>query len=111
MKIINIFFVFLLFALLISGCKPAPSTLTIQVQDATTKTALQGAKVVSYTQPKGQLLISGITDQSGSVTFTNIIPGEYRFYISRADYKQVDYIAVARANRTTIVFVPMAKSP
>jgi hypothetical protein len=59
--------------------------LQIYVLDAA-NAPLSGAKVVSQTQPDGQLNVNGLTIQDGSVTFTGIKPGKYEFAISRFDY-------------------------
>jgi len=63
----------------------ALGNLQFQVKD-TSQNALQGAKVVSDSQPDGQLKVTGITDINGIVTFNNIAAGEYKFYISRFDF-------------------------
>ena len=54
-----------------------------------TNNLLEGAKVVSQTQPEGQLNVSGITSDKGIAVFNNIKPGNYQFLISRFDYEPV----------------------
>jgi hypothetical protein len=62
---------------------------------------LQGAKVVSNEQPAGQLKVSGLTDNTGMVTFNDIKSGDYDFYISRFDYEQKDFEVTVTAGKTT----------
>jgi hypothetical protein len=62
-------------------------TLQVKVIDSTGK-LLDGAKVVSEEQPDGQLKVTGLTGENGTVTFNNIKAGSYVFYVSRADYVQ-----------------------
>ena len=62
---------------------------------------LNGAKVVSDSQPDGQLKATGLTDASGTVWFQNIIAGNYRFYISRFDYNQTRMNATVNSGQTT----------
>ena len=47
---------------------------------------LAGAKVVSNTQPEGQLKLTGITGDDGKVTFSDVLTGDYEFYVSRFNY-------------------------
>lgn len=53
---------------------------------------LWGAKVVSEEQPEGQLKVTGITGDSGTVIFNDIAAGDYKFYISRFDYFPVEVL-------------------
>jgi hypothetical protein len=62
---------------------------------------LNGAKVVSDSQPDGQLKVTGLTDASGTVWFQNIKAGNYQFYISRFDYDQTQMYAVVNSGQTT----------
>jgi hypothetical protein len=57
----------------------------------TDEVPLSGAKVVSNTQPEGQLKVTGITGDNGTVTFNSIKEGEYEFYVSRFDYEQREF--------------------
>ena len=85
--------------LLVSAClmascgSPAPSPtppdmggLQITITDAAGK-PLSGAKIVSDTQPEGQLKVTGITGDKGITVFNRLKPGTYRFNISRFDYQ------------------------
>jgi hypothetical protein len=51
---------------------------------------LQGAKVVSEAQPNGQLKLTGLSDQDGLVTFMDVKPGNYQFYVNRYDFIQTE---------------------
>lgn len=66
-----------------------------------------GAKVVSNTQPEGQLKVTGITEASGTVTFNGIKAGEYQFYITRFDYLQEEVEITVVAGQTTVITVKL----
>ena len=74
---------------------------------------LSGAKVVSETQPDGQLKITGLTDDSGNVTFTDVRPGAYRFTISRFNYEQTEVSVIVTTANTElkVKMTPVAGSP
>jgi hypothetical protein len=89
---------------------PLPTTtattgnLQIKVIDSNGQ-PLQGAKVVSQEQPDGQLKVTGLTDASGDVTFDDIDAGNYSFYISHADYAQLDVsLSVIGSQTTSLTF-------
>jgi hypothetical protein len=49
---------------------------------------LNGTKVVSDVQPEGMLKVTGITSENEKgVVFNDLIPGQYKFHISRQDYQ------------------------
>jgi hypothetical protein len=62
---------------------------------------LQGGKVVSDSQPDGQLKVTGLTGADGTVWFQNIKTGSYDFYISRFDYNQTQIHVIVNAGETT----------
>jgi protocatechuate 3,4-dioxygenase beta subunit len=104
-----------IFVLLImsTGCLVPSTTSTInngtiqfQVTDSA-GTPLQGAKVVSDLQPKGQLKLTGLTDVDGAVVFQNIRPGDYKFYINRFDYNEAQIAFIANHGRITDVPVKL----
>jgi hypothetical protein len=64
-------------------------TFYIQVTDIAGN-PLPGTKVVSETEPEGQLKITGLSDDAGNITFDNVKAGDYRLYISRFDYNPVE---------------------
>lgn len=77
------------------GCSsPQPSSspaiikvtgLQVLVQDSNNK-PLSGAKVVSQSQPDGQLNVNGITTDNGITTFSGIKAGNYQFLITLTGY-------------------------
>jgi hypothetical protein len=83
--------------------------LQIYVLDAG-NAPLSGAKVVSQTQPDGQLNVNGLTIQDGSVTFTGIKPGKYEFIISRFDYNARVAIVNLSAGQPIAVNVNLDKT-
>jgi hypothetical protein len=60
--------------------------------ESTTGIPLSGAKVVSEEQPEGQLKVTGITGDSGIVSFNDLPARDYKFYISRFDYLPVEVL-------------------
>ena len=62
---------------------------------------LQGAKVVSDSQPDRQLKVTGLTGVDGIVVFQNIKPGNYDFYISRFDYNQTQFSVTVNPGQTS----------
>lgn len=78
-----------------AGCTASNSTATtssasgglqLLIVDSSTSNPLQGAKVVSNSQPDGQSKVTGITQVEGTVTFVGIKTGDYTFSISHANY-------------------------
>jgi hypothetical protein len=61
---------------------------------------LKGAKVVSDSQPEGQLKVTGLTGDDGTVTFNDIKAGNYTFYVSRFDYTNIEFPIVVAAGQT-----------
>ncbi len=59
--------------------------LQVIVQDSNNQ-PLSGAKVVSQSQPEGQLSVNGITTENGMTTFSGIKAGNYQLLISLAGY-------------------------
>jgi uncharacterized lipoprotein NlpE involved in copper resistance len=72
---------------------------------------LAGAKVISNTQPEGQLKVTGITQTDGTVMYNNIKAGAYEFYVSRFDYEQKEFTVTVVAGRTTEVTITLVKTP
>ena len=71
---------------------------------------LGGAKVVSTSQPEGQLKVTGITVDSGLVTFTGIKTGRYTFSVSRFDYQPKEVSIDVRAGRPQALTVTLVKT-
>lgn len=71
---------------MLGGCGSVNTSLEVIVTDYS-GVPLNGAKVVSLSQPEGQLKLTGITTKaSNKVTFKDIKAGEYQIQISAADY-------------------------
>ena len=69
---------------------------------------LAGAKVISNTQPEGQLKVTGVTQSDGTVTYNDIKAGDYEFYVSRFDYEQKEFSITVKSEQTTDVTVTLA---
>ena len=72
---------------------------------------LDGAKVISNTQPNGQLKVTGSTQTDGTVSYSNIKPGDYEFYVSRFDYDQKGFSVTVLAGRTTDFTISLVRTP
>ncbi len=71
---------------------------------------LAGAKVISNTQPDGQLKVTGLTNSEGRVFFTGIKTGNYEFYVSRFDYVQKEFDITVKAGRITSITIVLSPS-
>ena len=74
---------------------------------STDYTPLAGVKVVSNTQPEGQLKVTGITGDDGKVTFGDIKTGDYEFYVSRFDYIQQEFSVTLESGYTKEITITM----
>jgi hypothetical protein len=94
---------------------PAPTPTTGGMQFVVTDSdhnILSGVKIVSNVQPEGQLKITGITTQDNSgLTFDNLKPGGYVFYISKADYQEMNLTINVVAGQTPNMTVSIGKIP
>ena len=93
------------------GATETPTTgdLQFKVTDLSNR-PLAGAKVVSEEQPQDQLVVTGMTDDNGTVTFKDIKTGNYRFYISRFDYVQQNNLqAMVIPGQTSSVTVTLVQ--
>jgi hypothetical protein len=88
------------------GCGGSEGGLKVKVVDAS-GAAISGAKVVSNTQPEGQLKVTGITLADGYVTFNGIAAGGYSFYISAAGFQQKDFTATVAGGKTADITITM----
>jgi hypothetical protein len=59
--------------------------ISIQVRDIVGN-PIEGASVTSIVQPTGQSQLSGTTDSTGEITFTNAYVGTYTFEASFTDF-------------------------
>jgi hypothetical protein len=106
-KIFTLFLSLLIIGILLTGCAktttaPTYGTLKVTVYGLDHQ-PLNGAKVVSNSQPDGQPKVTGLTDVNGTVLFQNIKTGDYDFYISRFDYNQTQMDTTVRPGQTTEV--------
>jgi hypothetical protein len=112
-KIFTFFFAVLTITILFTGCaKTTPTTVTGYgtlkvIVYGLDHQPLNGAKVVSDSQPNGQLKVTGLTGSDGTVLFQNIKAGQYDFYLDRFDYNQTQTSVFVNPNRTTEVPVYM----
>jgi len=90
-----------------SGAGTSPGNLQFNIQDES-ENPLWGAKVVSESQPDGQLKVTGITGLNGTVIFNNIAAGEYRFYISRFDYFPTEAALTVIAGQTRVIDINLS---
>jgi len=113
-KIFMLFLAVLTIGALFTGC--AKTTSTTVTGYGTLKVTvygldhqpLNGAKVVSDSQPDGQLKVTGLTDANGTVLFQSIKAGQYDFYLDRFDYNQMQTSIFVIPNQTTEVPVYMS---
>ena len=104
-KVLMLFLILIVSGIFLTGCAKTTSmigntNLRVTVFGVDHK-PLQGAKIVSDSQPDGQLKMTGLTDADGIVWFQNIKPGDYEFYISRFDYNQTQVNASVNPGQTT----------
>jgi hypothetical protein len=71
---------------------------------------LQDAKVVSNTQPNGQLKLTGLTGADGTDVFNNVKSGDYQFYINRFNYYQTEISTSVTMGQITNVQVRLELS-
>lgn len=71
---------------------------------------LAGAKVISNTQPEGQMKVTGGTQSDGTVNYNNIKAGEYEFYVSRFDYEYTEFDVTVVAGRTTNITITLVRT-
>jgi repressor LexA len=85
-----------------AGCASPPVTtsqignLQILVKGETHQ-PLGGVKLVSSSQPEGQLKVTGITAADGLAIFQDIKAGKYEFYASRFDYEPKEFSVIVLA--------------
>ncbi|MDD4860284.1 MAG: hypothetical protein PHR56_08830, partial [Dehalococcoidales bacterium] len=84
-------------------------SLQIIIENSFIGKFLQGAKVVSERQPDGQLKVTGITNDRGIVTFVDIKVGEYKFFVSCAEYSPLEMVINVIGGQTTSAAFNMAR--
>jgi protocatechuate 3,4-dioxygenase beta subunit len=108
--------VLLLATMFAAACAPHATTVAagtgeihVRVTDSDNN-PLWGGKVVSDSQPDGQLKLEGLTDNNGDVVFEGIKSGDYEFYVSRFNYNETYITIVVKPGQTTNTTVQMAIS-
>ena len=99
-----------LLLVVVTGCSSRDSgtgSLKVTVKNNGT-VPVTGAKVVSESQPDGQLKVTGITTDDGIVTFDDSKVGTYRFYVSAAGFIRQEFEAILTAGHTAGIIVYMA---
>ncbi|RJO62902.1 MAG: carboxypeptidase regulatory-like domain-containing protein [Dehalococcoidia bacterium] len=96
---------------MISGCGGGKTSIQVVVTDYS-GIPLNGAKVVSLSQPEGQPKLTGITTKvSNKVTFKDIKMGEYQIQISAADYNAQNIKVAVEDEQVFIAKVFLNKLP
>jgi hypothetical protein len=107
MKLIILLAIIATIFVLFAGCGAKSGDLFISVTDSGGN-PLWGAKVVSESQPAGQLKIDGITSQEvGGVVFNAIKAGNYQVQVSRYDYAPETLEVSVPAGKTGNVVVKL----
>jgi hypothetical protein len=73
--------------------------------------ALGGAKVVSQSQPDGQLKITGDTASDGTVDFANIKAGKYTMVVSRYNFESIQFDVTITGGMTTNLTINLVATP
>ena len=104
-KLLTLFLVAIASGIFLTGCAkttPAAGAGNLRVTVfGVLHQPLQGAKLVSDSQPDGQLKVTGLTGADGTIWFQNIKTGIYDFYISRFNYSQTQVHVIVNAGQTT----------
>jgi hypothetical protein len=86
-----------------------PLVIYINVKESD-GTAIAGVTVTSTSQPSGQTTLSGNTDASGKVFFSNVLKGTYNFKASKSGYEEKTWITTVQQERATTETVTLTKS-
>jgi hypothetical protein len=86
-----------------------PLAINISVKDSD-GTAVAGVTVTSTSQPSGQTALSGNTDASGKVSFSNVLKGTYNFKASKSGYEEKTWIITVQQGQAATETVTLAKS-
>ena len=90
----------------IVGCG-GNGNLRVSVQN-TDGSPIVGAKVMSESQPAGQLKIDGITsEETSDVLFNDIKPGKYQIQVSRYGYAPEMIEVTVKAGKTENIVVKL----
>ena len=116
-KLLVVIALFLIAALVLSGCNLNQPPLQI-IRYGNLKVLLKdeqsnplaGAKVVSNNQPEGQMKVTGMTGDDGSVTFNGIRAGRYEFYISLYEFEQKHFEVNVSWGQTATITLTLTKT-
>jgi hypothetical protein len=89
-------------------CTPNPGTLIVNVVLSPANTPISGASVTA-TGPGGTL--TGTTNASGSVTFTNVTPGQYTVSATASNVSCSPTTAAVNPGQTATATVPCTSTP
>ena len=82
-------------------------TISISVKDSDGLVA--GVTVTSTSQPNGQTALSGNTDQSGKLSFSNVLKGSYTFKASKSGYEDKTWNLNVQAGQLTVETITLVK--
>jgi len=71
--------------LIVTAITPTPGSLRITVKDSSGN-VISGATVTSSKQPSGQAALSGTTASDGTITFPDLVLGNYTLQVSKSGY-------------------------
>jgi hypothetical protein len=66
--------------------QPVTGSLVAHIVDSSTGAAIANASVVSTSQPAGQAALDGLTNSTGHILFSDILPGAYNLNASMTGY-------------------------
>jgi hypothetical protein len=93
-----------------SGQAGVPSKLKVIVKDDSGK-LVSGVNVASTAQPSGQIVLSGATSSSGTVTFDNILKGSYTLQASKSGYVSGEAIINVGDGASAEITISLKKVP
>jgi hypothetical protein len=100
----------IIFTLILASCSRTGNRNLRVIVLGNNNVPLAGAKVISNTQPDGQLKVTGGTQNDGVVTYNDIKAGVYEFYISRFDYELKEFNVTVLAGCTTEIRISLVRS-
>ncbi len=114
MQALNVRFSFMNGSVVVAADQTAPvislGNLSLIIHDQA-GFAIGNATVMSTSQPSGQAPLSGVTDSSGAVSWTNVLTGPYRIQASISGLVTNSGNAVVAAGQTTSLTIVLAPPP
>jgi hypothetical protein len=74
--------------------QPVTGSLVARIVDSSTGAAIADASVVSTSQPAGQAALDGLTNSTGYILFSDILPGAYNLNASKIGYNSNSSVSV-----------------